>query len=80
MTSVALTYAKAHFSELAARVAEGEEIIVTRHDLPLVKLVPASRPSQSELRQLLLEMDRIRKDTRLGDDLSIADLRAQGRR
>lgn len=80
MTSVALTYAKAHFSELAARVAEGEEIIVTRHDLPLVKLVPASRPSQSELRQLLLEMDRIRKDNRLGEDLSIADLRAYGRR
>ena len=80
MTSVALTYAKAHFSELAARVAEGEEIIVTRHDLPLVKLVPASRPSQTELRQLLLEMDHIRKDTSLGEDLSIADLRDQGGR
>ncbi|MEE8496764.1 MAG: type II toxin-antitoxin system prevent-host-death family antitoxin [Xanthomonadales bacterium] len=80
MTSVALTYAKAHFSELAARAAQGEEIIVTRHDLPLVKLVSASRPSQAELRELLVEMDSIRKGTRLGNDLSIADLRAKGRR
>ena len=49
MTSVALTYAKAHFSELAARVSLGEEIVVTRHDVPLVKLVSAKRPSQNEL-------------------------------
>jgi prevent-host-death family protein len=80
MASVALTYAKAHFSELAARAARGEEIIVTRHDLPLVKLVSASRPSQKELQALLAEMDDIRKDTCLGSDLSVTDLRAEGRR
>ena len=46
MTSVPLTYAKAHFSELAAKAAQGEEILVTRHEKPLVKLVPANRVSQ----------------------------------
>ena len=80
MTSVALTYAKAHFSELAARASLGEEIVVTRHDVPLVKLISAKRPSQNELQDLFAEMDRIRKSTRLGDDLSIAKLRAEGRR
>ena len=80
MTSVALTYAKAHFSELAARAAQGEEIIVTRHDLPLIKLVSVSRPSQNELQTLFAEMDDIRKGTRLGSDLSVAELRAEGRR
>lgn len=80
MTSVALTYAKAHFSELAARAALGEEIVVTRHDVPLVKLISAKRPSKNELQDLFAEMDRIRKGTRLGDGLSIAKLRSEGRR
>ena len=80
MTSVPLTYAKAHFSELAARAAQGEEILVTRHDKPLVKLVPAGRVSQSGLQALFSEMDSIRENTRLGSDLSIADLRKEGQR
>ena len=46
MTSSLLPYAKAHFSELAAKAAKGEVILVTRHDKPLVKLVPADRVSQ----------------------------------
>lgn len=80
MTSVPLTYAKAHFSELAARAALGEEIVVTRHEAPLVKLISAKRPSQNELQELFAEMDSIRKSTRLGGDLSVAELRAEGRR
>lgn len=80
MTSVALTYAKAHFSELADRASLGEEIVVTRHEVPLVKLVSARRPSQNELQELFAEMDSIRKGSRLGSDLSIEELRAEGRR
>ena len=80
MTSVPLTYAKAHFSELAAKVAQGEEILVTRHDKPLVKLVPANRVSQDGLQALFAEMDAIRENTRLGPNLSIAELRKEGRR
>ena len=80
MTSVPLTYAKAHFSELAAKAAKGEEILVTRHEKPLVKLVPANRVSQDGLQELFTEMDSIRAGTRLGPGLSIDDLRKEGRR
>jgi len=80
VTSVALTYAKAHFSELADRASLGEEIVVTRHDMPLVKLISARRHSHNELQELFAEMDSIRNGIRLGDDLSIAELRAKGRR
>jgi prevent-host-death family protein len=80
VTSVPLTYAKAHFSELAARAALGEEIVVTRHEAPLIKLISAKRPSQNQLQELFAEMDSIRKSTRLGGDLSVAELRAEGRR
>lgn len=80
MSTIALTYAKAHFSELVERSARGEEIIVTRHDVPLVKLVPASRPSQQDIENLFAEMDEIREGTHLGETLSIAVLKAEGRR
>ena len=80
MSKVALTYAKAHFSELAERSAKGEEIIVTRHDKPLVKLVPANRPSREDIARLFIELKEIRSGTRLGKGLSIAKLKAEGRR
>lgn len=80
MSTVALTYAKTHFSELAERAAQGEEIVVTRHQMPLVKLVPASRPSLEDIKGLFAEMDAIRAGTRLGDDVSIEELRAEGQR
>ena len=39
---------------------------MTRHDKPLVKLVPAGRVSQNGLQALFAEMDGIREGTRLG--------------
>lgn len=80
MSKVALTYAKAHFSELAERSAKGEEIIVTRHDKPLVKLVPATRPSRGDIEKLFAALDTIRSGSRLGKGLSVAKLRNVGRR
>ena len=80
MVRISLTYARSHFSELAAKAAQGEEILVTRHNKPLVKLVPVKRVSQSGLHTLFAEMDVIRAGSRLGPDLSIADLRKEGRR
>jgi prevent-host-death family protein len=80
MNTVALTYAKAHFSELAERSANGEEILVTRHDVPLVKLTPANRLSIDEIQHLFTTMDGIRAGSRLGEKLSSSVLKNQGRR
>lgn len=80
MSKFALTYAKSHFSELAERSAKGEEIIVTRHDKPLVKLVPAVRPSRGDIERLLAALDDLRSGNRLGKGLSIAKLKNEGRR
>ncbi|QKJ24708.1 type II toxin-antitoxin system Phd/YefM family antitoxin [Aquiluna borgnonia] len=41
---VALTEAKAQLSELIDRTLEGEEVIITRHGKPVVKLVPYEKP------------------------------------
>lgn len=49
MESVGLFEAKTHLSELIARAERGEEVIITRHNKPVAKLVPmpASQPDQA---------------------------------
>lgn len=40
MESIGLFEAKTHLSELVARAEQGEELIITRHNKPVAKLVP----------------------------------------
>lgn len=48
ITTVGLAEAKNKLSELIGRVAQGEEITITRHDEAVAKLVPAKRRSREE--------------------------------
>jgi prevent-host-death family protein len=41
--SIGLFEAKTHLSELIARAERGEEVIITRHNKPVAKLVPIGR-------------------------------------
>ena len=41
-TAVGLFEAKTHLSELVARAERGEEVIITRHNKPVAKIVPIS--------------------------------------
>ncbi len=45
METVGLFEAKTHLSELIARAERGEEVIITRHQRPVAKLVPISQPA-----------------------------------
>lgn len=38
--TVGLFEAKTHFSELVARAEQGHEVIITRHNKPVAKIVP----------------------------------------
>ncbi len=40
MESIGLFEAKTHLSELISRAERGEEVIITRHNKPVAKLVP----------------------------------------
>ncbi len=40
MDSIGLFEAKTHLSELIARAERGEEVVITRHNKPVAKLVP----------------------------------------
>ena len=43
MESIGLFEAKTHLSELVARAEKGEEVVITRHNKPVAKLVPVNR-------------------------------------
>jgi prevent-host-death family protein len=46
---VTSTYeAKARLSELLSRVLNGEEVWITRHRIPIARIVPMTSPQQDE--------------------------------
>lgn len=46
MTTVAIFEAKTRLSELLAQVQQGEDIVITRHGVPMARLVPPSAPGR----------------------------------
>ncbi len=49
MESIGLFEAKTHLSELIARAERGEEVIITRHNKPVAKLVPVTEQPALDL-------------------------------
>jgi prevent-host-death family protein len=56
METVGLFEAKTHLSELIARAERGEEVIITRHNKPVAKLVPITTEISPELYRKRLEI------------------------
>ena len=60
--TIGLFEAKTHLSELVARAEAGDEVIITRHNKPVAKLVPIGEVSPELVerrRQALREMQAI---------------------
>lgn len=68
MATVTAFEAKTRFGELLERVAKGEEVVITRHDKPVARLVPEGVERQDDVRRsvegLLDLQQRIRRRTK----------------
>jgi prevent-host-death family protein len=51
MATVTAFEAKTRFGELLERVSKGEEVIITRHDKPVARLIPEGSPRVDEVRR-----------------------------
>ena len=71
--------AKTHLSILLDRVAEGEEVIITKHGKPVARLVSAARVDRDRINDAFEKLKLLRKQTTLGG-LSWQALRDIGRR
>lgn len=80
MESIGLFEAKTHLSELVARAERGEEVVITRHNKPVARLVPmpAAQADASYRQQALDELLAAAKGRHLGADWKL--LRDEGRR
>jgi prevent-host-death family protein len=80
------TEARIRFGELLDRVARGEEIVITRHDKPVARIVPEGRGSLEAVRRAIQSMreNRSRMAKRKGfkplTDKEIRDAINEGRR
>jgi prevent-host-death family protein len=85
MAVVSAFEAKTHFGSILDRVADGEEIVITRHDKPVARMIPEGRESLATvrgavtgLRDLRAKMAR-RKGYRTPTDAELRAARDQGR-
>ena len=78
MITVGAFEAKTHLSNLLERVAEGEEVIITKHGKPVARLVSALQIDRERVNQAFEKL-KLRKRTTIGG-LSWESLRDAGRR
>ncbi len=61
-TSVTALEAKTRFGKLLDRVSRGEEIVVTRHDRPVARIIPAGRRSLHDVRAAVAGLRDLRRE------------------
>ncbi len=79
MDTVGLFDAKTHLSALVERVAQGEEITITKHGTPVALLVPAGNRRKKDPREVAERIRALRKGAKL-KGLSVRQLIEEGRR
>jgi prevent-host-death family protein len=79
MKKVGAYEAKTHLPRLLEQVKEGEEIIITKHDLPVAVLKSYQSEQQVDARVVIDNIYKLRESNRLAG-LSIRDLIEEGRK
>lgn len=87
METVGLFEAKTHFSELIARAERGEEVVITRHNKPVAKIVPIREVSPELVAQRMEALEALqaigRQIEKRGGPITVEELlswRDEGRR
>jgi len=61
MSTVTAFEAKTRFGKLLGRVEKGEEIIITRHEKPVARLIPEGRPRQEDIQEAISGLRDLRR-------------------
>ena len=62
MSQVTALEAKTRLGALLDRVARGEEIVITRHEKPVARLIPEGRPFLREVQEAVKELHALRRE------------------
>ncbi len=64
MATVTAFEAKTRFGEILERAANGEEIVITRYDKPVARLIPDVSPDRERTRKAFEGLARLRENMR----------------
>ncbi len=78
MKAIGAFEAKTHFARLLERVANGEQIVITKHGTPVARLVPFAKPDRARTRRAISRLKASRRGRCL-DGLAWKELRDTGR-
>jgi prevent-host-death family protein len=62
MTTMTAVEAKKRFRELLDRVARGEEVVITRHDKPVARIVPEGDRRMDDIRRAAQDLRELREE------------------
>ncbi|MBM3774506.1 MAG: type II toxin-antitoxin system prevent-host-death family antitoxin [Acidobacteria bacterium] len=85
MATVTALEAKTRLGELLDRVAGGGEIVITRHDRPVARIIPEGRPKLSQVQEAVQQLEALRESMRQRGfepltDEEVQELIEEGRR
>ncbi len=78
MEKVGSYEAKTYLPKLLERVSKGEQFTITKHGVPVAKLVPINAPTRSEIEEAIREMEELSQECSLGG-LSVREMIEEGR-
>jgi prevent-host-death family protein len=73
MATMSAFDAKTRFGELLERVANGEEIVITRHDKPVARIVPEGAPRRDEVRRAVAGLQALQQSIRRRTRATLSD-------
>ena len=79
LNTAGLSDAKTHLSALLERVAQGEEITITKHGVPVALLVPAANRHKKDPKKVAERIRALRRGGRL-EGATVRELLEEGRR
>ena len=73
MARVTAFEAKTRFGELLKRVARGEEVVITRHDRPVARLVPEGAQRLDDVRRSVAGLRELQQRIRRRSKAKLSD-------
>lgn len=79
MIEVSAYEAKTHLAELLRKVKSGERVLITKHNVPIAMMTPASSQKKRPIKETVEAIKRFRKGNTL-QGLKIKEMIEEGRR
>lgn len=73
MAQMSAFEAKTRFGELLERVSKGEEVVITRHDKPVARLVPEGAQRLDDVRRTVAGLRELQQQIRRRSKAKLSD-------